>query len=664
MPLTLDIGLTLGVLAACVAALVLTAAPPDAVLCGGLVLLVACGVVPLAGTPGEPGALDGLGNPGLAAVGILFAVAEGLRQTGAVEYAGRQLLGRPAGVASAVLRVTAPAAFVSAFLNNTPVVAAALPVVSDWAKRHGMSPGKVLMPLSFAAVLGGMCTLIGTSTLLVLNGELVKLPGPPGTPHGGRHPGLGLFDVTWVGLPCAVLGVAYLSLCARWLLPDRTPAGENLRDTREYAVEMTLQPGSPMVGETVEGAGLRHLPGAYLLEIVRDDHPEPPAATDDENAPPGAAASPRPAAAAAPHEQVLAAVGPNERLRAGDRLVFVGAVDSVKDLRRLPGLTPAADQIFKLDAPVQGQGARQLVEAVVSDGYPFLDRTVRESRFRSHYNAAIIAVARGGERVVGKIGDIRLRPGDTLLLEAPPGFVKLRRFGKHFFLVSGVADSVPPRFHRAWIARVILAAMVAAMFFGAPPAVAAALACGAMIFSRCLLVSEARRAVDWSVLITMAAGLGLGAALQSSGTDDYLAHHLTGLAGDDAHWQLATVFLLTAVLANLITAKAAGVLMFGIAVAVAGRLNLEPLPFVIAVMAAASGVFAGPVGFQTNLMVYGPGGYKTSDYLRLGLPLTALVFGVSMAVIPRVWPFEPAAPAPAPPAPPPAAVAGAAFVEA
>ena len=626
MPLTPEIGLTLGVLIACVAALVVTTAAPDAVLCGGLVLLVACGVVPL------DAALDGLGNPGLAAVGILFAVAEGLRQTGAVEYAGRQLLGRPSGVASAVLRVAVPASVVSAFLNNTPVVAAALPVVSDWAKRNGMSPSKVLMPLSFAAVLGGMCTLIGTSTLLVLNELLIDLPGGGG--------GLALFDISWVGLPCAVLGVTYLAVASKWLLPDRVPAGESLRDTREYAVEMTLQPGSPMVGQSVEAAGLRHLPGAYLLEIVRDAPDESAAgATAGEDAPPGAAAGPPPPA---PHvEQVLPAVGPNERLRAGDRLVFVGAVDSMKDLRRLPGLTPAADQTFKLDTNVRGQGARQLVEAVVSDGYPFLNRTVRESRFRSHYNAAIIAVARGGQRVVGKIGDIRLRPGDTLLLEAPPGFVKLRRFGKHFFLVSGVEDSVPPRFHRAWIARAILVLMVAAMALGVPPAVAAAVACGAMIFSRCLLISEARRAVDWSVLLTMAAGLGLGAALHASGTDAYLARHLTGWAGDSPRGQLAAVFILTAILANLITAKAAGVLMFGIAVAVAGRLGLEPLPFVIAVMAAASGVFAGPVGFQTNLMVYGPGGYQTSDYLRLGVPLTALVFAVAMIVIPWVWPFAP-----------------------
>ncbi|NNJ27329.1 SLC13 family permease [Alienimonas chondri] len=645
MPFTPEIGLTLGTLAACVLALMFTAAAPDAVLCGGLTLLVACNVVPLAD------ALEGLGNPGLAAVGVLFAVAEGLRQTGAVEYAGRQLLGRPAGVASAVLRVTTPAAIVSAFLNNTPVVAAALPVVSDWSRRHGISPSKVLMPLSFAAVLGGMCTLIGTSTLLVLNGELVKLKEP----DGSKHPGLELFDITWVGLPCAILGVAYLAIASKWLLPDRTPAGVNLRDTREYAVEMTLQPGSPMVGETVEGAGLRHLPGAYLLEIVRDAPVEPRAGQTDDDSPPGAAAGPPPKVEHV--EQVLAAVGPNERLRAGDRLVFVGAVDSVKDLRRLPGLTPAADQTFKLDSNVRSQGARQLVEAVVSDGYPFLNRTVRESRFRSHYNAAIIAVARGGERVVGKIGDIRLRPGDTLLLEAPPGFVKLRRFGKHFFLVSGVEDSVPPRFHKAWIARVILAAMVAAMFFDVAPALAAAIACGAMIVSRCLLVSEARRAVDWSVLITMAAGLGLGAALDSSGTDDYLAHHLTTLAGKNAYGQMAVVFALTAVLANLITAKAAGVLMFGIAVAVAQGLNLEPLPFVIAVMAAASGVFASPVGFQTNLMVYGPGGYRTSDYLRLGLPLTGLVFAVTMLVIPWVWPFAAVEPAEEPPAPPAAVAA-------
>ena len=612
--MTFAIALTLFVLALCVAALVFTTAPPDAVLCGGLALLVVGGAV------GLEDALEGLGNPGLVAVGILYAVAEGLRQTGAVEYAGRQFLGRPSGPAAAAARVVVPTAVVSAFLNNTPVVAAALPVVGDWAKRHGISPSKILMPLSFAAVLGGMCTTIGTSTLLVINALLAGLPG-------GEE--LGLFEIGWVGLPCAALGAVYLAFAPRWLLPDRRPAGENLRDTTEYAVEMTLQQDSPLVGKTVEGAGLRHLPGAYLLEIARD---APPPADDPAN-PPGAAASPP-----APGEQVLAAVGPNERLRGGDRLVFVGAVDSVKDLRRLPGLTPAADQTFKLDTG----GHRQLVEAVVSDGYPFLGRTVRESRFRSHYNAAIIAVARRGERVAGKVGDIRLRPGDTLLLEAPPGFVKLRRFGKHFFLVSGVEDSAPPRFQKAWPARAILAAMVLAMAVGVHPAIAAALACGAMILTRCLPIGEARRAVDWSVLVTMAAGLGLGAALAASGTADYLAGGLIRLAGDSPRGQLAALFLLTAALANMITAKAAGVLMFTIAVSAAAGLNLDPTPFAVAVMVAAAGTFASPHGFQTNMMVYGPGGYTTGDYLRLGLPLTGLVFAVAMAVIPAVWGFAPA----------------------
>ena len=606
--------LTLAVLLACVLALTFTRAAPDAVLTGGLVLLLAAGVVPL------EAALAGFGNPGLAAVAALFAVAEGLRQTGAVEYAGRRMLGRPKTVGAGIARVAAPAALVSAFLNNTPVVAAALPVVSDWARRNNFSPSHLLMPLSFGAVLGGMCTLFGTSTLLVLNGEYRKLPEAGG--------GLGLFDVAWIGVPTAVLGVIYLVFATPKLLPERRPAADNFNDPKEYAVEMLLDGGSPLVGKTVEDAGLRHLPGAYLLEIARETE--------------------------GGERQTLPAVGPNERLRAGDRLVFVGVVDSVKDLRRLPGLVPATDQTFKLN----DAGVRQLVEAVVSDGYPFLNRTVRESRFRSHYNAAIIAVARGGERLAGRIGDVRLQPGDTLLLEAPPGFVKLRRYSKHFFLVSGVEDSVPPRFEKAWLARGILVAMVVAVAAGwFPPFVAAALALGAMIGTRCLLISEARRSVDWGVLIAIAAGLGLGEALKSSGTAAVLASGLTGLAGGSAMGQLAALFLLTAVLANLITAKAAGVIVYSIAVAVAARLGLHPLPFILAVMAAASGVFASPVGFQTNLMVLGPGGYRASDYLRLGLPLTGIVFAVTMAVIPVVWGFEPApAAAPVEAAPPPAAV--------
>ena len=650
--MTVSVALTLLVLGFCVLVLARGRVATDVTLVGGLVLLVllgelarlARGGLAWAGrdvpawladfrTVDVEGALSGLANPGLAAVGVLFAVAEGLRQTGAVEYAGRRMLGSPKNIPAAVLRVGVPAAVVSAVLNNTPVVLAALPVVSDWAKRHGISPSKVLIPLSFAAVLGGMCSLIGTSTLLVLDGELRKLPG---------QTGLGLFEVAWVGVPAALVGLPLLALLAGRVLPDRAPGSAALGDPREYTVEMLLAADSPLVGQSVEAAGLRNLPGAYLLEIVRG-----------RRGPVDSRLSPEEESLASymgvgvTHGvngtgRVVAAVGPNERLRAGDRLVFVGAVESVKDLRRLPGLSPATDQAFKLAGTGGDAAGRQLVEAVVSDGYPFLGATVRDSRFRSHYNAAIIAVARGGARVPGRIGDIRLQPGDTLLLEAPPGFVKLRRYSKHFFLVSGVEDSAPPRFARAWTARAILLGMVLAMAGGVPPAVAAATACGLMLFGRCLKPSEARRSVDWAVLLTIAAGLGLGKALEGSGAAAWLADTLTGLAGNNPRGQLAALFVLTAVLANLITAKAAGVLVFSVAVAVAGRLGLDPVPFVLSVMAAAAGVFAGPVGFQTHLLVMGPGGYKPADYLRLGVPLTLVVFACAMVMIPAVWGFAPA----------------------
>ena len=588
------VGLTLAVLAVCVATLAATRVSPDVVLMGGLIVLAAARVVPV----GE--ALSGFANAGLATVAVLFVVAEGLRQTGAVDFVGRRLLGTPGSRASAVARVAVPSAVLSAFLNNTAVVATALPVVGDWARKHRISPSHLLMPLSFATVLGGMCTLVGTSTLLVLDGEWKRwadgrdVPGPDG---------LGLFEIGYVGVPAAAVGLVLLVLFSGRLLPARKPALEQLDDPREYTVEMLVVPGGPVAGLTIEQAGLRHLPNAYLLEIDRDG-------------------------------TQLPAVGPNERLRAGDRLVFVGVVDSVKELRRIPGLTPATDQTFKLD----GGRFRTLVEAVVSDGYPFLGQTIRESRFRSHYNAAVIAVARGGERVTGKVGDIRLRAGDTLLLEAPPGFVKLRRYSRHFFLVSQVEDSTAPRHGRAWIARLALAAMVLAFATEvAEPFVAAAVAAGVMMLTRCVRVSEARRAVDWSVLIAIAAGLGLGRAMETSGTADRFAGWLDAAAGGDPMYALAGVFLLTALLANLITAKAAATLCFFIAVSAAERLGANPLAFTVAVMAASAGTFATPVGFQTNLMVLGPGGYRTSDYLRLGLPLTAVVFAVSMAVIPAVW---------------------------
>jgi di/tricarboxylate transporter len=572
----------------------------DAVLVAALALLV---VVPVPKATGwKMGILDvseafsGFSNPGVLTVAVLFTVAAGLRQTGAVDWVAQTALGRPTSVRSALARVVFPAVPISAFLNNTAVVAMLVPAISDWARKLRLPVSKLMLPFNYATVLGGTCTLIGTSTNLVVAGLVVS---------SGKLAPIGLFDVTWIGLPVAVVGCLFVWFAGPLLLPDRGSPSSQLREAREYMAEMIVPPGSPLVGKTIEEAGLRHLPGAFVAEIERDG-------------------------------ESLVAVGPEQRLKANDRLVLVGVVDSIRDLQKLRGLVPATDQVFKLDAP---RYRRRLFEAVVSNTCPLVGKTIRDGRFRNRYNAVVLAVARNGERLRGKIGDIVLRPGDTLLIEASPSFAVQQRDSRDFFLISGVEHSTPRRHERAAVALAILAAMVVAAAAGVNMLVAALFATFLMVASGCCTLSDARNSLEWPVLIAIGAALGLGRAMEVSGAAQSLAGAILSLAGQQAWLTLATFYVASAVLTEILTNNAVAALMFPVGLASAEQLGVSPLPFVMALMIAASAGFATPIGYQTNLMVYGPGGYRFADYLRLGIPLDIVVGATTVLLVPQIWPF-------------------------
>jgi len=536
------------------------------------------------------------------------------------------LFGRPRSVTNAILRLSLPTAALSAFMNNTPLVAMFIPAVNDWAKRYRLAPSKLMIPLSYAAILGGTCTLIGTSTNLVVNGLLIRAAdAQQAAAHVTTIPrGLGMFDITWVGLPVALVGIAVVALGHRWLLPNRVPTLVRVSDPREYTIEMVVEPGSPLVGKSIEEAGLRHLPGLYLAEINRNGI-------------------------------VLPAVGPEEPLRGNDHLVFVGIVDSVIDLQKIRGLAPATNQLFKLDAP---RSQRCLIEAVASTSCPLVGHTIRDGRFRSVYNAVVLAVARHGERISGKIGDIVLKAGDTLLLEAPPAFHVEHRNRRDFFLVSRLENTLPPERKKAALAMGILLVMVAlvtlseslgpltislgqhslslgqiSMFKGA--LIAAVL----MILSGCCNVDQARRSIDWQVLLAIGASFAVGQALEKTGAADGVTQGIIRAAGGSPWLSLAALYGVTLLVTELITNNAAAALMFPFGLATAQNLGVNPMPFLVAVMMAASAGFATPIGYQTNLMVYGPGGYRFSDYLRIGVLLDLVVWAVTVLVAPLVWPF-------------------------
>ncbi len=581
---------SVGVIILNILLLVLTRIGADIVLVSGVTVLLLLGIL----SPTD--ALSGLANEGMVTVGVLYVVVAGLRETGGVNWLGQQLFGRPKSLAGAQFRLMAPIAALSAVLNNTPLVAMMIPAVSDWAKRNRFSASRLMIPLSYAAILGGTMSLIGTSTNLVVNGLLLEQ-----TPVR-----FGLFDIAWVGLPSALVGIGFIVLVGRWLLPDRSSVIDQQGDPREYTLEMLVETGGPLAGKSIEEAGLRSLPQLYLAEIGRGD-------------------------------RVIPAVGPQEVLQGGDRLVFVGVVESVVDLNKIRGLIPAPDQVAKLTTP---RSQRSLIEAVVSSSSPLVNKSVRAGGFRTVYNAVIIAVARNGERLNQKIGDIVLQVGDTLLLEAPPSFTRTHRNSRDFFLVSQVANSTPPRHERSVVAFAILIGMILLVTFNVLSMLQASLlAAGLMLLTRCISGTTARRSVDWQVLIVIAASFGLGKALEVTGAAQVIAGSLVEVAGGNAYLSLIIIYFVTMLFTEMITNNGAAVLMFPIALATANGLDANFATFAIAIMMAASASFSTPIGYQTNLMVYGPGGYRFTDYFRIGIPMNLLMALVTLLIAPLIWPL-------------------------
>jgi len=582
--------LTMGLVVAILGVLVCTRLPSDYVFLGGLGVLLVSGIL----DPAE--SLAGFSSQGVVTVAVLYIVVAGLKDTGGLSWISRRVLGHPTSYRGAQLRLMLPVCGLSAFLNNTPVVALFIPVVTDWCRRIRLQPSRLLIPLSYASIFGGLCTLIGTSTNLVVNGMLQARY------HTG---GLHMFEITKIGLPVAAIGIVAVLVLSR-LLPSRRAFDEIVADPREYTLELQVTPGGSIENKTIEAAGLRQLPGAFLADVIRDS-------------------------------RIIAAVAPDEVLRANDRLVFVGNVDSLKTLYGYQDLHPASDQIFKLDTP---RHERCLVEAVVSNTCPLVGKSIREGRFRERYNAVVVAVARNGERLQGRLGDIVLRPGDTLLVEAHGGFIPRQKDSRDFYLVSEVDDSSPLRFEKSPVAFAILAGMVVVAALGWLSMLKAALLAAAlMLMTGCCSHANARRSIEWDVLVTIAAALGLGLALEKTGAANALAGSLLGLAGSQPWIALALVYLTTCICTEIITNNAAAALIFPIAMNTAGQLGVSFMPFVMCIMVAASASFATPIGYQTNLMVYGPGGYRFGDYLRIGIPLDLTIGCVTVALTPLIWPF-------------------------
>lgn len=542
-------------------------------------------------------------------VAAMFILSNALERTGALT----RVLGRLENVGNLgprglLLVMMLGTAFVSAFINNTPVVVVGLPIAIHLANRAGVSASIFLIPLSYASIFGGACTLVGTSTNILASGLLAET----------NHAPFGMFETAAVGLPLLLVGTAYVVLMAPRLLPERKTLAQDLTEGgfSEYVVEAAVQSGSLAVGKTLAEADLGARAGLRVLEVLRKGKP---------------------------HFEPLDTL----RLREGDRIVVAGPPEAVAAVIAMPGVQLDAEK----DLAERGEGVvtheGQLAEAIVGPLSEVIGRSVRELNFRQRFGVVVLAIHRRGTNLSRGFENVSLQPGDTLLLLGPGGSVKALRANADLLLLD--RPRVPTTAQRARTPVVLgtmAAVIVAATFEFVPIAVAALVGCVFLMVTGALKPRQAYRSVDWGLLFLIYSTLALGLAMQQTGAAEYLAGNFASWATEVAPvaWKplilLAVVFLLTMAVTELLSNNATVVLMMPIALGAAAELGLDPRPFAIATTIAASASFSTPIGYQTNTYVYSAGGYRFTDFTRFGLPLNLLYFAGAMIIIPLVWPFH------------------------
>ncbi len=581
-----DAWLTLVVLVATFAVLVLDRVPTAAGLGAAVFALLLLGVVD------QDQALTGLSSSAPVTIAALYVLAGAATATGALtpvidrllEAGGRGERARLTGIATA-------AAGFSAVLPNTPLVALAAPRVVTWSRRTGRSPATYLMPLSFAAVLGGVITVIGTSTNLVVSDLLVAAGGEP----------LDVFEITGAGLPVAIVGVFVLVATAPRLLGRRRPVDELDERAQRYTMAMRVDADGPLVGQTIGDAALRDLAGVFLAGIERDGR--------------------------------IVTARPETRLGADDLCYFVGDVDNIVDVMEVRGLSSAERP--HLDGALERPGSA-LYEVVVSERSELAGSTLRAIGFRARFDAAVLAIRRHDDEVPGKLGTVELRPGDVLLLLAGPEFGRRFRGHRDFSVVAPLSTAPPPRRSSAALVLAAIAAMVVLAVSGALSLLEASLlAAGAVVALRAISLTEARRAVNLNVVLTIAMAISLGTAVAVSGLAAEFASVLESIGDPFGQTgQIVAVLVATMLLTEVLSNNAAAAVMLPVATATALDAGLDPRSMAIVVLIGASCSFLSPLGYQTNLMVYGLGGYRFGDFTRVGAPLTLATVVVTPIVVP------------------------------
>ncbi|MCD4788808.1 MAG: SLC13 family permease [Bacteroidales bacterium] len=538
--------------------------------------------------------LSGMANEQIAVIILLLLLGDIIRKTDIIDGLFDKVFRKTKSYRGFLIKMIVVVSGFSAFLNNTPLVAIMMPYVHNWSKRNNIKPSKLLIPLSYAAILGGCATLIGTSTNLIVNGLVTDQLIVPGLKP------LELFDFTIVGLPMIILGSIYLILFGNKLLPDRKDViADFSTKSREYLVEAQIRSSSKLIGKTIEGAGLRNLKGAFLVEITRG-------------------------------EQRLSAVSPSEIMQEEDILVFAGDTESIAEMINSDtGLALTQVGMFVKKPHTE------VLEIVVSHNSTLITKTVRQTGFRGKYDAAILAVHRNGERIPGKIGAVKLKAGDVLLLLAGDDFAK-RSYDTHdFYLISKIREFRKLKLYKSIT---LFGGVAAAIFLSAIGVISLFMALMILMIIILLLKiaspKDIPKSIDYNLAIIIVLSLAIGTAMIKTGMADIIANFIISVFKPFGPLGLLFgIFLITNLLASYITNKAAAAIIFPISVTAAINLGLPTTPFILIVAFAAAANFITPIGYQTNLMVYGPGGYSFKDYIKIGLPLTFIYMFVTVAIL-------------------------------
>jgi di/tricarboxylate transporter len=576
---------------------------PGLIFFSSAIFLMATGIIT------DKEVLAGFANKGMVTIGVLFLVSEGIRQSGILNRLAQTYLPRKRRkMVSLIPQIMIPVSVLSAFLNNTPVVIIFAPIIKKWSENLNLSSKKFLIPLSYATIFGGMCTLIGTSTNLVVHGLILE----------NGYEGFSMFELGKVGVFIAIIGTMYMTVFGNRFLPGEKIFFNSKSSTeyKDYHYDVNIPEGSNLIGLEIKNGRSKELKGLFIQIINREGN-------------------------------IIETRKGIFKLLANDKLLVAGKSDRLNYIIANQNLKLSGIDLIK---NVSKAKLKQY-EAVLAPRFPAIGKTVHEFNFYDHYQAVVLAIHRNGERITANMDNLKLKPGDNLVLLTTDKFIKNWGDSKIFYLTSYIRDyRTTGTFWKKWIAFIILLAMVIGTtigkFISTPGGITfdmfyfSSIAAILLVWLKIMPHQKYTKAISWDVLITIACAFAISKAMQSSGAAETLARTTINISkGFGPMGVMAGLFLITAIFTEIITNNAAAALVFPIALAAAQQLGVDPKPFFVTIAIAASASFSTPIGYQTNLIVQAIGNYKFSDYVKIGLPLNILAFIISMLLIPYFWSF-------------------------